>query len=113
MRSFGVAIAAFLMFFVAAPTTIAQVSGDIAVEVEVHSRKTGRPLENAVVLLYQTAGATTLGGGFYTDANGFIALEAPPLVGATINQLQILCRDVRHRKDYTQTVELIRFEGHA
>ena len=54
----------------------AQTTGDISVEVQVYNRRTLRPLQDAAVYLYQNNSTSGSGGGFYTDANGFIALEA-------------------------------------
>lgn len=106
MRRIQLTVCSIMTFFATVSGAVAQVSGDIAVEVEVLNKRTGRPLENASVYLFQTAGTSSTGGGFFTDANGFIAVEAPPFPGATINHLEILCRDGRRRRNYTQIVSL-------
>jgi hypothetical protein len=83
----------------------AQTTGDISVEVQIYNRRTLRPLQDAAVYLYQNNSTSGSGGGFYTDANGFIALEAFPLQNTTSNYLQILCNASRGRS-YSQTVPL-------
>jgi len=85
---------------------VAQTPGDVAVEVYVYSRTTGKPLENVAVFLYQTTSSGAAAGGFYTDANGFIALEAPLFSNTIENHIEILCVDRRRNKQYRQVSNL-------